>query len=117
MERWMSDNFYKDAELMHLFCKLSKEEFLEKNPHITELKYNKTRAKWHNKEDMRTTNKQSRQDEPTIEDMRWDIAEHEAMNMQTKDLIDHLYYGMHGLEEMPDINVRDEWNMLFGEAE
>lgn len=66
---------------------------------------------------MRTTDRQLRGDEPTTEDMRWDIAEHEAMNMQTKDLIDILYYGFEGLELTPDIEVRDEWNQLFGEAE
>ena len=116
MERWMNDNFYKDAELMHLFCKLSKEEFLNKNQHITEYEYNATRCIWRD-EGMRTTDRQIREDEPTIEDMRGDIAEHEAMNIQTKDLIDHLYYGMQGLGEMPDIEIRDEWNMLFGDAE
>jgi hypothetical protein len=66
---------------------------------------------------MRITDRQLRDDEPTIEDMRWDIAEHEAMNMQAKDLIDILYYGFEGLELTLDIEVRDEWNQLFGEAE
>ena len=66
---------------------------------------------------MRTTDRQLRNDEPTIEDMRWDIAEHEAMNMQTKDLIDILYYGSQGLEFTPDNEVKDEWNQLFSEAE
>jgi len=66
---------------------------------------------------MRTTDRQLRDDEPTIEDMRWDIAEHEAMNIQTKDLIDILYYGSQGLEFTPDNEVKDEWNQLFGEAE
>jgi len=66
---------------------------------------------------MRTTDRQLRGDEPTTEDMRWDIAEHEAMNMQTKDLINILYYGFEGLEFTPAIEVRDEWNQFFGEAE
>jgi hypothetical protein len=63
--------------------------------------------------EMRTTDKQLRQGEPTIDEMRWDIAEHEAMNMQTKDIIDYLFYGFGGLEDMPDIEVRDEWESLF----
>jgi hypothetical protein len=65
---------------------------------------------------MRTTDRQLRTLAPTIEEMRWDIAEHEAMNLQTKDVIDYLYYGFDGLEHKPDIEVRDEWNMLFEEA-
>ena len=66
---------------------------------------------------MRTTDRQLREDAPTIEEMRWDIAEHEAMNLQTKDVIDYLYYGFDGLEHKPEIEIRDEWNMLFEEAE
>ena len=66
---------------------------------------------------MRTTDRQLRDDAPTIEEMRWDIAEHEAMNLQTKDVIDYLYYGFDGLEHKPEIEIRDEWNILFEEAE
>ncbi len=43
---------------------------------------------------LRTIEGQLRQGEPTIEDMRWDIAEHEAMNMGTKLLMEILYHGM-----------------------
>jgi hypothetical protein len=68
---------------------------------------------------MRTTDRQLRlashaSDTPTIEEMRWDIAEHEAINMQTKEVMDYLYYGFDGLEHKPDIEIRDEYNMLFG---
>ena len=66
---------------------------------------------------MRTTDRELREDEPTIDDMRVDIAEHEAMNMQTKDLIEILLSGFEGLENMPDIEIRDEWEMLFGKVE
>jgi len=66
---------------------------------------------------MRTTERQLRQGEPTIDDMRWDIAEHEAMNMGTKLLIEILYHGTEGLSNMDDLEVRDEWEMLFGGAE
>ena len=64
---------------------------------------------------MRTTDRQLRTDPPTIDEMRWDIAEYEAMNMQTKDVINYLYHGFEGLEDMPDIEIRDEWEKLFGE--
>ena len=66
---------------------------------------------------MRTTDRQIRTDTPTIDDMRWDIAEHEAMNMGTKLLIEILYNGTEGLSNMDDLEVRDEWEMLFGDAE
>ena len=66
---------------------------------------------------MRTTDRQIRTDAPTIDDMRWDIAEHEAMNMGTKLLIEILYNGTEGLSNMDDLEVRDEWEMLFGDAE
>ena len=66
---------------------------------------------------MRTTDRELREGEPTTDDMRIDIAEHEAMNIQTKDLIEMLLSGFEGLENMPDIEIRDEWKMLFGEAE
>jgi len=39
------------------------------------------------------------------------------MNMPVSNMIDILIYGCEALEDMPDIEVRDEWNMLFGESE
>ena len=65
---------------------------------------------------MRTTDRQLRTDPPTIDEMRWDIAEHEGDNLQTKEVIEYLYYGFDGLEHKPECEIRDEWNMLFGEA-
>ena len=64
---------------------------------------------------MRTTEKQLREGEPTIDDMRHDLAEQEAMTLQTSDVIELLLNGFEGLENMPDIEIRDEWNTLFGE--
>jgi hypothetical protein len=66
---------------------------------------------------MRTTEKQTRDDDPTIDDMRYDLAEHEAMNMNISDIIDMLIFGCEALEDMPDIEVRDEWNQFFGKSE
>ena len=66
---------------------------------------------------MRTTEQQTRDNDPTIDDMRYDLAEREAMNMPVSSIIDMLIYGYEALEDMPDIEVRDEWNMLFGESE
>ncbi|MBK23478.1 MAG: hypothetical protein CME70_05675 [Halobacteriovorax sp.] len=64
---------------------------------------------------MRTTDRQLRTDSPTIDEMRHDLAEQEAMNMNTSDIINILIDGFEGLDNMPDIEIRDEWNALFGE--
>tara|TARA_B110000495_G_scaffold170054_1_gene157666 strand:- start:3272 stop:3481 length:210 start_codon:yes stop_codon:yes gene_type:complete len=66
---------------------------------------------------MRTTEKQLRDSKPTIDEMRLDLAEQEAITLQTSDVIELLLNGFEGLENMPDIEIRDEWNMLFGESE
>jgi len=64
---------------------------------------------------MRTTERQTREGEPTIDDMRYDLAEHEAMNMNTGQIIEILLNGVQGLDEIPAIEIKDEWNQLFGE--
>ena len=64
---------------------------------------------------MRTTERQSRDEEPTIDDMRYDLAEQEAMNMNTGQIIELLLNGFEGLDEISDLEIEDEWNQLFGE--
>ena len=64
---------------------------------------------------MRTTNRQIREEEPTIDDMRYDLAEAEAMNMNTSDIINLLVEGYEGLDNMPDIEIKEEWGSLFRE--
>ena len=64
---------------------------------------------------MRTTEKQLREGEPTIDDMRHDLAEQEALNMDTSEVIEMLLEGFEGLENFDDIDIRDEWEKLFGE--
>jgi len=63
---------------------------------------------------MRTTEFQSREGEPTIDDMRYDLAEQDAMNMNTGQIIEILLDGVQGLNEIPDIEIKDEWNSIFG---
>ena len=63
---------------------------------------------------MRTTEEQLREDEPSIDEMRYDLAEREAMNMNVSEIIDLLLDGCIGLNEMPAIEVKDEWNQIFG---
>ena len=64
---------------------------------------------------MRTTEFQSRDEEPTIDDMRYDLAEQEAMNMNVSDIIVLLVEGCEGLENVADIDIQEEWNQIFGE--
>ena len=66
---------------------------------------------------MRTTEKQLRDSEPNIDQMRNDLAEYEAMNMQTSDVMELLLSGFEGLENIPDIEIRDQWNDFFGKVE
>ena len=64
---------------------------------------------------MRTTQRQIREGEPSMDDMRYDIAEAEAMNMNVSEIIDLLLDGCIGLHETPSIDIKDEWHRLFGE--
>ena len=64
---------------------------------------------------MRTTQFQSRDEEPTIDDMRYDLAEQEAMNMNVSDIIVLLVEGCEGLENVADIDIQEEWQSIFGE--
>ena len=63
---------------------------------------------------MRTTQRELREGNPTIDEMRFDLAEYEAMNMGVTDIIDMLIYGNEPLDECPDIQVREEWERTFG---
>lgn len=64
---------------------------------------------------MRTREIQTRENEPTIDEMRYDIAELEAMNLTTDNVIDILIHGVNNLSDVPDVEIKDEWNQLFGE--
>jgi hypothetical protein len=55
---------------------------------------------------MRTTERQCREGEPTIDDMRYDLAEAEAMNMGVGQIIDMLLDGVQGLNEIPDVEKK-----------
>ena len=66
---------------------------------------------------MRTTERQLREGKPTIDDMRHDLAEQEAMNMNVGDIVGLLKDGFEGLDNMPDIEIREEWEKLFGEED
>ncbi len=62
---------------------------------------------------MRTTERQLREGEPTIDEMRHDLAEREAMDMDTSEVIEMLLEGFEGLENFDDIDIREEWEKIF----
>ena len=64
---------------------------------------------------MRTTARQIRDTDPSIDDMRYDLAEAEAMNMNVSDIINLLVDGYEGLDNISDLDIEEEWNELFGE--
>ena len=64
---------------------------------------------------MRTTQRELREGNPTIDEMRYDLAEYEAMNMNTSDIIEMLIYGLEPLDEISDIQDKDEWEQTFGQ--
>ena len=66
---------------------------------------------------MRTTKRQLRgEDQPDLDTMRYDLAEQEAMNMNVSDIINMLVEGFEGLENMPDSDIKEEWNTIFGDS-
>ena len=64
---------------------------------------------------MRETQRESREGNPTIDEMRYDLAEQQAMNMGVEEIIDMLLYGNSPLDDVPNIEVKDEWQQIFGE--
>jgi hypothetical protein len=64
---------------------------------------------------MKVTDRQMREGKPTIDDMRQDLAEQEADNLQHSDIVEFLLDGFIGLNEVLDHEIRDEWNALFGD--
>jgi len=56
-----------------------------------------------------------REGEPTQQQMRNDLAEQEADNLQHSDIVELLLNGFEGLENMEDIDIRDEWIQVFGD--
>ena len=54
-----------------------------------------------------------REGKPTIDDMRHDLADQEADNLQRSDIVELLLNGFEGLENMEDIDIRDEWTQVL----
>lgn len=66
---------------------------------------------------MRTTERQTREGEPSVDDMRRDLAEQEAMNIPVSQMIELLIEGFEGLDNISDLEIKEEWNNLFGEEQ
>jgi hypothetical protein len=64
---------------------------------------------------MRTTRRESREGNPDYDEMRYDLAEYEAMNMNVSQIIEYIINGFEGLDNLPDIEIKEEWEQLFGE--
>ena len=64
---------------------------------------------------MRTTKRELREGNPTIDEMKYDLAEQEAMNMSVSQMIQYIIDGFEGLDDLPDIEIREEWEETFGE--
>jgi|TARA_B110000495_G_C22796910_1_gene465574 hypothetical protein len=64
---------------------------------------------------MRTTKQQIREEERTTDDMRYDLAEAEAVNMNTSDIINLLVDGYEGLDNISDFEIKEEWATMFGD--
>jgi hypothetical protein len=64
---------------------------------------------------VRTTARQIRDKDPSIDDMRYDLAEAEAINMNVSDIINLIVDGYEGLDNISDLEIEEEWNDLFGD--
>ena len=64
---------------------------------------------------MRTTERQTREGDPSVDEMRRDLAEQEAMNMPVGQIIELLIDGFEGLDNISDLEIREEWEQVFGE--
>lgn len=63
---------------------------------------------------MITTQRELREGNPDYDEMRDDIAEHLAMNMSVSEIITLLLDGCVGLNETPDLEIKDDWEETFG---
>lgn len=63
---------------------------------------------------MRTTQRELREGNPDYDEMRDDIAEHLAMNMSVSEIMTLLLDGCVGLNETPDLEIKDDWEVTFG---
>lgn len=64
---------------------------------------------------MKVTDRQMRDGLPSTDQMMEDLADREADNMTHSEITDMLIHGIEPLSEMPEIEIREEWEKLFGD--
>ena len=53
------------------------------------------------------------EEEIDVDDMRYELAEREVMNMNTADIINLIIEGYEGLDSIADIDIIEEYNNVF----
>jgi hypothetical protein len=53
------------------------------------------------------------EEEIDVDEMRYQLAEQEAMNMNVADIINLLIDGCEGLDNISDIDIIEEYNKVF----
>jgi hypothetical protein len=53
------------------------------------------------------------EEEIDVDEMRYQLAEQEAMNMNVADIINLLIDGFEGLDNISDIDIIEEYNQVF----
>lgn len=53
------------------------------------------------------------EEEIDVDEMRYQLAEQEAMNMNVADIINLLIDGYEGLDSIADIDIIEEYNKVF----
>jgi hypothetical protein len=53
------------------------------------------------------------EEEIDVDEMRYQLAEQEAMNMNVADIINLLIDGCEGLDNISDIDIIEEYNQVF----
>jgi hypothetical protein len=64
---------------------------------------------------MKVTDRQMRDGLPSTDQMMEDLADREAENMTHSEITDMLIHGIEPLSEIPEIEIREEWEKLFGD--
>lgn len=64
---------------------------------------------------MKVTDRQMRDGLPSTDQMMEDLADREAENMTHSEITDMLIHGIEPLSEMLEIEIREEWEKLFGD--
>ena len=65
---------------------------------------------------MKVTDRQMRDGLPSTDQMMEDLAAREAQNMTHSEITDMLIHGIEPLSEMPEIEIREEWENFFGDS-